>query len=987
MVVLCTAAASGQVTEFENKPITDIQFSPPSTLDPADLAKALPFKKGDRLHAEDVANAIDALFATGCYRDIVVEAEPSGPGVVVRFITQLTGFVASVKIDGKIKSPPNRAQIESATELMLGTQFREDDIARAQKAIEGLLRGNGFYETTVTPDVRHDEAAQQVFITFRVAEHNRARYDFPIIEGQPGLSDRTILKATGWRIPIIHWWRQVTAARTRSGVQGLLERYQRQDRLNAQVEIPKLAYEPKRRRVRPTVDITPGPRIEVKTLETKVSHRTLKKYLPIFQVHAVDTDLLVQGEANLINYFQSRGYYDTDVTFRIEPEKNGVETIEYAISRGQRFKLVKVSIVGNHYFSTDTIRDRMYLQPASFLFSRGRYSEAFERRDKQNITDLYRSNGFRDVKVNFVETRDYEGNPGHVAVTVEIDEGPQWVVNSITLNGVHQIDRGVLLARCTSSAGQPFAEADLAIDRNEILTYYYEHGFPDATFHATWAPAPEPNRVDVTYTVTEGDRIYVRRVITEGLRNTRPSLVQRKITLKAGDPLSPVEQTNIQKSLYDLGVFARVDTAVQNADGATDHKYVLYDFQEANRYTLGFGLGAMAGRFSRPGGNTLASPGGSLGISPEASADLTRSNFLGRGQIVALHGLYSILEQRAALTYELPNFLGTTARSVTFSLLYDNSLNIQTFASRREEASVEGSQKLSKTLTAKLRFAYRRVSVNDVIIPVLLVPQFEQAVRIGMLSGSLVQDRRDNPADPHRGMYNTADFGLAGRFFASQRNFVRLLLRNATYYPLTKSIVLARQTQFGVIVPFFPPPGISAQQSIPLPERFLGGGPDTLRAFPFDEAGPRDTGVPLVPGGAASPPTGLPLGGNALFYNNIELRFPLIGSNIGGVLFHDMGNVFSSISDMSLRFHQRNLQDFNYTVHDVGFGIRYRTPVGPIRLDLAYSINPPSFIGFNGTPQQLLTCTPNQTVTTGPCAIGKQSISHFQFFFSIGQTF
>jgi outer membrane protein assembly factor BamA len=312
---------------------------------------------------------------------------------------------------------------------------------------------------------------------------------------------------------------------------------------------------------------------------------------------------------------------------------------------------------------------------------------------------------------------------------------------------------------------------------------------------------------------------------------------------------------------------------------------------------------------------------------------------------------------------------------------------VLTFASQREEASVQVSQRFSKSLHGSFQFAYRRVSVNNVVIPVLLVPGLEQPVRIGILGANLQQDRRDNSADPHRGMYNTLDIGLASSVFASQRSFGRILARNATYHPLTKSIVLARQTQFGVIVPFDTPAGISAQESVPLGERFYGGGPDTLRAFAFDQAGPRDTGAPLVPGGPSSAPTGLPLGGNALFYNNVELRFPLIGSNIGGVLFHDMGNIYSSLSNMSLSFHQSDEKDFNYTAQAVGFGIRYKTPLGPLRLDLAYALNPPSFVGFKGTAQQLLQCNPNQTYTSGPCVGVPQTLSHFQFFFSIGQAF
>ena len=160
-----------------------------------------------------------------------------------------------------------------------------------------------------------------------------------------------------------------------------------------------------------------------------------------------------------------------------------------------------------------------------------------------------------------------------------------------------------------------------------------------------------------------------------------------------------------------------------------------------------------------------------------------------------------------------------------------------------------------------------------------------------------------------------------------------------------------------------------------------------MRAFPYNEAGPRDTGAPLVPNGPTSAPTGFPLGGNALFINNVELRFPFLAQNVQGVFFHDMGNVYTTLSDISFRFSQKNLQDFNYAVHAVGFGVRYKTPVGPIRLDLAYSINPPAFVGFNGTPAQLLQCGPNANFTSGPCEPVQQSISHFQFFFSIGQTF
>ncbi|MGH9668240.1 MAG: BamA/TamA family outer membrane protein, partial [Bryobacteraceae bacterium] len=160
---------------------------------------------------------------------------------------------------------------------------------------------------------------------------------------------------------------------------------------------------------------------------------------------------------------------------------------------------------------------------------------------------------------------------------------------------------------------------------------------------------------------------------------------------------------------------------------------------------------------------------------------------------------------------------------------------------------------------------------------------------------------------------------------------------------------------------------------IPLPERFFSGGVYSNRAFPDNQAGPRDL------------TTGFPLGGAALLMNSLELRFPLIGDNISGVLFHDDGNVYDSIRDISFRFRQRDLQDFNYMVHSFGFGIRYRTPIGPVRVDFSLSPNSPRFVGFRGTLDELLACT--APGAANPCTPIPQRINVFQFHFSLGQAF
>jgi outer membrane protein assembly factor BamA len=174
---------------------------------------------------------------------------------------------------------------------------------------------------------------------------------------------------------------------------------------------------------------------------------------------------------------------------------------------------------------------------------------------------------------------------------------------------------------------------------------------------------------------------------------------------------------------------------------------------------------------------------------------------------------------------------------------------------------------------------------------------------------------------------------------------------------------------------------------IPLPERFFSGGGNSHRGFGLNQAGPRDNF------------TGFPVGGSALFLNNLELRFPNITlpyllENIGFTVFHDMGNVFARPQEMlpSIgRWHQPNQQfcfqesthqdcNYNYLSHAIGLGVRYQTPIGPLRFDFGYNLNPPAFPSFTN----IVTNSVNG-ITTG--TFGVQRAGHFNFSFSVGQSF
>jgi outer membrane protein insertion porin family len=533
------------------------------------------------------------------------------------------------------------------------------------------------------------------------------------------------------------------------------------------------------------------------------------------------------------------------------------------------------------------------------------------------------------------------------------------------VQGIDRPDRAAILGRLSSLAGQPFSETNVGLDRDTILGVYQSAGYPDVSFDWRISSVPERHEADLVYVVNAGPPRYVRDVLISGLHTTRMKLVTPNVLVKAGEPLSWTQMGAMQRGLYDLGVFDKVDMAIQNQQGDTENKYVIYHLTEGHRYYVGVGVGAEVARI---GGDKSSLNQGATGFSPRGSFEVSRLNMWGLGHSLNFKSRYSTLDRRVSLNYLAPRYRNVEGRNISVTTLYDNTRDVRTFTAQRYEGAVQLSQRLSKATTALWRYTWRDVAVdkNSLIIDPALIPLLSQTARIAMISANVIQDRRDDPVDSHRGVYNSVDLGLAEHDFGGSKNFVRFLGRNSYYKRVHRDIVLASNTEFGWMHPFSIAPGDNAAQYVPLPERFFGGGSGSQRGFPDNQAGPRDL------------KTGFPLGGNALLFHATELRFPFLGEDITGVVFHDLGNVYTDVKNISFRYKQRDNTDFNYMVQAAGFGVRYKTPVGPLRLDLAYSLNPPVFNGLKGTYQQLLL---NQATP----AI--QRVSHFQFFFSIGQAF
>jgi outer membrane protein insertion porin family len=963
-VAIAPVAFAQDARAYEGRVVGRIDFDPLDQPIPrVQLDKLVPIQPGEPLKLADVHAAIQNLYQTGRFANISISALNEGATLVLKIATELSYFVGQVTIDG-VAEPPNRGQLTTASKLELGSPFENGDMEQAVQNMVERMRANGFHNAKIDSSVDRDPATEEAAIHFDIHSGARARFDGVNLTGKFVKTPESIIHATHWRRGFLFLtfpgWRYATESVVASGVASVRQDFQKGDHLEAQVTLGKLDYNADTNRVTPSLAIENGPTVQVLTTGAKVSPGKLKQLIPVYQERTVDRTLLIEGQRNLIEYFQSQGYFDAAVDFSDDRPSADVYAISYTIQRNQRYKLAHIEISGNKFFKTETLRERMYITPASFpRFRYGRYSQKLLERDKETLKDLYRASGFRDADIGSTVDSNYRGKNGALGIIVEVKEGPQWLVGKIDLEGFPENDLKYIGSKLQSGADEPFSETNIAADRDMILSYYYNNGYPDATFDWTQTPGSGANRVNLKYTLRPGKRVYVRSVLLRGLQTTRESLVTDRIIPKPGDPLSQQSIAASQQKLYDLGIFSKVQTAIQNPGGEEDQKYVLFQVDEASRYSLTLGFGAQLARIGG-GVTTFDDPAGSTGFAPRVSVGISRLNLFGLGQTLSLNTLISTIEQRAVLTYLFPRFVRNENLTLTVSGLFDNAFDVRTFAQQRAEGSVQLAQRLSRQYQLQYRFALRHVTISSLKISPELIPLLSQPVRVGIASTTFIQDRRDDPIDSHRGMYNTIDVGLAARQFASETDFTRLLIRNTTYHPIGKNIVIARNLQFGYIQ------RLGGLAEIPLAERWYSGGSTSNRAFPDNQAGPRDL------------ETGFPIGGNAMLFHSAEVRFPLIGDNLRGVLFHDMGNVYQDIDHISFRFRQRDIQDFDYAVQSVGFGIRYRTPIGPIRADFSFSPNAPRFYGFAGTYQQLIM---NQGVLT------TQKINLFQFHFSLGQTY
>ncbi|HEV2498914.1 MAG TPA: POTRA domain-containing protein [Terriglobia bacterium] len=948
--VLCAAPRAGaqEAQQLWGKIVHRVELRTDSALRVSNFTSQIIQKTGTPLDAAQVDQSLKNLYATGRFITLSAGAIEDQGGMILVFTGKARFFVGRVSARETSKALPVSALLSSAR-LALGAPLALPDLETATQNMQSLLKSSSYYQSRIRYAVARNPSDQVADITFTVDPGPPAKLSAVEFSGKTNFPAARLQSVAGWKRGTV-----LDPAKVQHGLYEIRRFYSKRGYLEVVANEDRAVYDAKTGTVRLLVKINSGPVVRVHVEGAKMSASQITKTLPVLFVEGLTDDLsLDAGAKDLGSYFERKGYFSAQAKWRriVHP---GETDITYAVDLGKRSAFESFDFKGNHSISSDDLTPLVTIQTEKFLtHPHGIFNQQMLNQDVGTLTSYYHSKGFLQAHIT---PHQYMAE-GEMAVTFIIDEGPMTRVHELAFQGVDATAIQQFRPSLQALPGRPYSPQIINHDRDSILTYFGDHGFNEATV-ALRVSNLANHQVNVNYDIHPGARQKVERVVVLGNQHTRTGVINRQITLKPGDPLSQAQVYESQRKLYDLGLFSSVQILPLDPAGIETDKTVLVNVQEADRWTLGYGFGLDVQRL---GGNQ---PAGQLSASPRLSLSATRIDVGGRDQTFSFRGRVSDLETGAETSYLFSHFLNKPSLSLHFDLLGYQTRDVLTFTSRLEQASLTLEKQLSPSTFLLGRYNYRRVSLYDVHLAPEEVPLVSQPVQDAGFESTWIHDTRDDPADATRGSYSLLDGSISTTHLGSASNFVRFLGQNATYHRFSQHLIFARNTQFGVETSYGPgqqvsAPGTLFTNQIPLAERFFAGGGDSLRSFSLDQAGPRD------------PATGYPIGGNALFVNSLELRMPFHGGRYGVVVFNDAGNVYSSLSEMRLlKFVQSSPADLNYDVDAMGIGFRYKTPIGPVRLDLSYGLNIPR---YQIVPQ------------TGPVEVLR--LPAFQYFISIGQSF
>jgi outer membrane protein insertion porin family len=614
----------------------------------------------------------------------------------------------------------------------------------------------------------------------------------------------------------------------------------------------------------------------------------LKEKLTITAGSIADTALIQDNAINIGKLYEEEGYWLANIVPVVKKISENEVSLTYQIDEGDKIKIRNILFEGNENIPAKKIKKAIETKERglfSFITSSGYYKKEQMAADLEKIRNLYFDNGYIKAVVDEPEIILDRQEKG-MTVKVRISEGDQFRISEINFSGNTVFDDETVQKLVKVSPGSIFNKSALERDMRSVTDLYSENGYALASLVPDLSPDDSNKTVRVTLEIDEGDKYRIGRIEISGNTKTHDKVIRREVRLAEGDTFDSSKLKRSYERINNLGFFDTVEMVPQPK---YEEKAVDLDIQVKERPT-GF----------------LSIGGGYSSVDKFiATIDLTQGNLFGKGQYVKIKGELGGRSSLYELSFRDPYFLDS--RYSFSSGIYRSTREYIEYDKKASGIYLGLGRSLGEYWRADASYNFEKAKIDGIKDSAsLLIKSQEGSRTTSSITPVIVRDSRNNFLDPSRGSRNAVTFTFAG--LGGSNAFVKGVLDSAWYFPLGETTFMFRG-RFGYAKGMF-------NKELPLYERFYVGGLYTLRGLGFGDAGPKDS------------VTGDAIGGTEELIFNTEYIFPLLPElRLKGLVFFDAGNAYED-------FHK-----FGSLRYTSGLGVRWISPMGPIRIEWGYNIN------------------------------------------------
>ena len=827
---------------------------------------------GRPLDREAVQRAVELMFATGRFEDVVVELrrDEGKEGVLVVFRPLPAPLLRTIRVDGdRVISPAQAARI---ARLRPGEPLWPARLERAARDIGLALARRGHLEALVEPQAV--PVAGGADAVFRIRAGLKVRVGRAPVEGADEVVALRLADLVRPRPGEVFRREQAEAAREK-----MRRRLSDAGRWRATVELRE-TYDPGPGVMDVAFAVAAGPPMSLEVRGQALPARLVSGVRTLVREGGATSDSLEAGAERIEAHLRAQGHREALVRAVTEPRTHG-EAVVYDLRPGPRAIAATVEL-----------RDADPLLLAGLRTQPGRpLVDAALEEDARQLVSRLEDLGHFEARV---ETEVADGG-GSLPVVFVARPGPRARVAAVEVAGPalppSGDDKGP--GDLAVQAGLPYRLRDVARSRDALVSSWRRAGYLDARVRPDVTLSDAQDEARVTLVVEPGPRTVVEHVVFAGLAHTRPTTVEREMALRSAEPFSFERLLESQRRLSGLGIFERVSIAELDPERSR-RRDVVVSVQEAPRTTWSWGVGYSQQDRVR------------------GSVELTRRNLGGLGRTASVFARGSFRGTRFLLNLREPWLFGRKLDAFLSGFWEEEDRT--SFDFNRKGGIVQTGRRLDTRTSLVLRYLYQDTNVFNIEVPIEALDRQYRTYTVSGPSASLIFDTRDDPLEPKRGIFLGADLQLSLEALGGV-SYLRGFFQATSVRRLRPDLVFVLSARLGLAGTFG-----GETPLLPLPERFFAGGDYGPRGFPVDGLGPKLLGTD----GQL-----YPTGGNAVALGGAELRYNLSRS-LQVASFLDNGNVFLETGNLTL----------SRLRWSAGLGLRYLTPIGPVRLDWGYVLDP-----------------------------------------------